>query len=140
MTKIDYDPKRPLLHVDDDPGMRQAVRTLAEAEGYEIVSFDNAESLVFFVESSLPKGVRPVGLVSDGKYFTNPREKVLRYVMPETVKQVRRIVPDLPVLVLSDAEQAARDAADLGAIFVSKDVSQGGFTGRVCDWISELPQ
>jgi CheY-like chemotaxis protein len=140
MTRIDYDQKRPLLHLDDDPGMRQAVRTLAEAEGYEIVSFEDAESLVVFVESGLHKGIRPAGLVSDGRYFTNPRERVLKYVMPETVKRVRGMVPDLPVLVLSDAEQADKDAADLGAIFVSKNLSRGGFTGRVCDWISELPQ
>ena len=90
-----------VLVIDDDPGIREYLKALGERQGYQVsVAVDGEEAL-----ASLSDSV--------------PDIVTLDAVLPgmdglETLRQMKKLIPDVPVIMLSGHGQARRTSPSLG--------------------------
>jgi CheY-like chemotaxis protein len=76
-----------VMHIEDDPAVRDSIRTLLQADGYEVISVPDGETALLQVQAC---GVRPDLLIVDfhlgrGMNGTEVAEQItrlLRYPLP----------------------------------------------------------
>ena len=112
-------PGKPLVIVDDDPVIREALSSVLERDGYKVMAFEKAEDTLIGIDTLYREGVQPTLLID--------------LIMPkmdgtgvlgglELLELVHNNFPDLPVLVMADyhSADAEQKVAGYGYVQIMK--------------------
>jgi DNA-binding NtrC family response regulator len=108
-----FDCRRSILVIDDDPDIREVVAVALAAEGYQVAGCGNGREALNHLRSHVGVGIILLDLMLPGMTATQFRAAQTR----------DRSLAWIPIIVMSGASDAARDAVRLGArAFVRKPV------------------
>ena len=127
-------PRGRILVVDDDPGMRKAVRLILVRKGYEVIEAEDGEQGIATLESG-DNPVKVVAVISD---LIMPRGSGV-----EVTAYVRSHHPSIPVIVLSgsgNVQTAALLLEQGAAEYLSKPVEAGQLLAAVEKAIKDSPR
>ena len=93
-----------ILVIDDEPGIRRTLCRLLEAGGYEAAAFENGRGAIRYLEH----GAADL-LITD--IFMPEAEGI------ETIREIRRLCPALPIVAMSGSGGGAIDFLDVAEKF-----------------------
>ena len=123
-----------ILVIDDDPGMRKAMRLILVRKGYEVIEAEDGEQGIVILESG-DNPVKVVAVISD---LVMPKGSGL-----EVTAYVRSHHPAIPVIILSGSGnvQTAASLLEQGAVdYLNKPIESGQLIAAVEKAIKDRPQ